>query len=344
MSRLILLFTRDPGGSNVLIPLITPLKLMGYEVLLYGKDKAIEQFRKFHLTARVFPFQNIKKFLVAKQPDVILTGTSGIDNTEKNIWIEARKLNIPTFAILDQWMNFEKRFSCLFLPDFIFAMDNMAKNDLINIGIKKTQIIVSGQPYFEYIMNQKSYKPHDVDPKNFVITFVSEPIQSFYNNSLGYTEYSILETLLETLSSIVKISTKKLKLIIKLHPNDEKNKYDILIKNMASKSFHVTLDKTTNSLKLIEKSNVVCGMASMVLLESVLLGVQTISIQIGLKSESRFILDRTGISKSIRNKVSLGKILKAVIFEGGIPLPKFHPKMDAVSNILSTIEKKVWLN
>lgn len=344
MPRVILLFSRDPGGANTLIPLISPFKKKSYRVLLYGKDRALDQYKKFGFSGKIFSNKDIKAFLKKLHPDIIITGTSGTDMTEKNIWVEARKLNIPTFAILDQWMNIEKRFSVRFIPDTIFVMDELVKNDLIKRDIKKPQIIVSGQPYFEFILKHKSHIYKKKSVNNFIITFVSEPLLAVYNDDLGYTEYSILKYLLDTLYTIAKFCPKHIKLVIKLHPNDEDEKYSSVMDKMYSTTMKIVVDHASNSWDCIKQSDLVCGMTSMVLLESVLLGVPILSVQIGLKTKSPFILDRLGITKSVQNQDSLREFLESAIRENRMPVFHFHPKINAIQMILSTIEKQVWRN
>ena len=40
----VLLFARDPGGANAVVPLAPILAERGHQVLLYGKDAALKQY------------------------------------------------------------------------------------------------------------------------------------------------------------------------------------------------------------------------------------------------------------------------------------------------------------
>ena len=40
----VLLFARDPGGANAVVPLAPILAERGHEVFLYGKDAALKQY------------------------------------------------------------------------------------------------------------------------------------------------------------------------------------------------------------------------------------------------------------------------------------------------------------
>lgn len=114
----ILLFSRDPGGSNTIIPLVEPLQKRGYEVRLFGKDFALEKYKSSGISGLdimdyvpSFELDFIQKFINKEKPDFIITGTSADDFTEKYIWKSAGKLNIPLLAIMDQWVNYGVRFS-----------------------------------------------------------------------------------------------------------------------------------------------------------------------------------------------------------------------------------------
>lgn len=117
MMKRILLFARDPGGANTLIPLYSRL-VKGYEVLVYGKDVAVKWFQNEGILCKdicdsykKITLENMELFLQEVRPNVIITGTSLDDYTERYLWKSAENLGIKTFAILDQWMNMGIRFS-----------------------------------------------------------------------------------------------------------------------------------------------------------------------------------------------------------------------------------------
>ena len=159
MKSKILLFARDPGGANTVIPLHHPLVSQGYHVLLYGKDTALDKYRNAGLS-----FADIRErlgdtlipdwldFLGEEKPDLIITGTSAEDPSEKHLWEAARSQGIPSAAILDQWENYGIRFSPYpvskshlyekdpshpYLPDHILVMDNVAAQAFSDLGIGK---------------------------------------------------------------------------------------------------------------------------------------------------------------------------------------------------------------
>ena len=48
----ILLFSRDPGGANTIIPLHHPLVAQGYDVVLWGKDVALSRYKEAGLPVK----------------------------------------------------------------------------------------------------------------------------------------------------------------------------------------------------------------------------------------------------------------------------------------------------
>ena len=118
MKKKYLLFARDPGGVNVVAPLVSELTLMGQEVSLYGKDFALSRFKNYQLDPiniideiNKISVEGLTSFLKKKSPDVVITGTGADDMTEKLIWKSCKDLRINSYAVLDQWVNYGIRFS-----------------------------------------------------------------------------------------------------------------------------------------------------------------------------------------------------------------------------------------
>ena len=89
----IMMLARDPGGANAILALVPALQRQGYEVLLYGKDAALNRYRYFGLEgtdiARALPvvdLEPLRELLEKEQPDFIITGTSGDDFCERFLW------------------------------------------------------------------------------------------------------------------------------------------------------------------------------------------------------------------------------------------------------------------
>ncbi len=231
-SKNILLFARDPGGANTIIPLIEPLKAAGLTPRLVGKEIALKKYteagyqgediNQILLSSGITP-QTLNQWLQEIVPGFILTGTSGEDPTEKYLWQAAQSLGIPSAAILDQWLNYGIRFSNYgvsechlyekdrqhpYVPDQILVMDEEAKNRLIAEGLEADRIQITGQPYFQWFQQQweqfntlkeasarvrDSKQSLNLTPNSQVITFVSEPLSQLKTDSKGAVDFGYTE-------------------------------------------------------------------------------------------------------------------------------------------------------
>jgi hypothetical protein len=373
MDRKILLFARDPGGANSIVPLVEPLKANGYYTYVFGKDsalsvyniRAVQDYRD--ITKYVDPLSqnDLGEFLRSQAPDFIITGTSADDMTEKYIWTAAQGLNIPCFAIVDQWINYGIRFSSFgvsdmrshdrakkypYLPTRIIVMDEFARDEMVKEGIPSSLILVCGQPHFEYLRNYQTsrsnidlYAKLGIDKSDIVITFASEPIVETYHEShtsdhyWGYTERTIFSNLLDALRETLRLTDKRVCLIVRPHPKESTmNLADLY--GRSGPRVKIVCDTDSHSLDLVSISHLVCGMSSMFLIEAVVLGKPVLSVQIGLRREDPFILSRRGIVTSILDFDALVRSLKSVIIEKSYDAYRFPIIHDPVHRIIISME------
>jgi hypothetical protein len=151
--------------------LIQPLRALGNEVDVYGKDVALSIYRKLNIDCSdicdAIPSgtqEEANEFVRNACPDLIVTGTSSEDFTERHLWKAAERAGITSFAVLDQWTNYRLRLisevddpmtgcpaSKLIVPSFFFIMDEFARKEMCALGIDREKLVVSGQPFFDYI-------------------------------------------------------------------------------------------------------------------------------------------------------------------------------------------------
>ncbi|QQR49687.1 hypothetical protein IPF37_02490 [bacterium] len=275
MQKKILLFAHDPGGANTIIPLIDFLKKK-YDVVLFGKNMALKRYREFgyqgHDITSVIDDstqEKITDFLYALQPAVVVTGTSATDKTEKYLWRASEQLSIPSCAILDQWMNYGIRFSAYgvdkidaykvdkthaFVPTRICVMDDYAREQTLLEGIAGDRVVVTGQPYFDFVQVRKNMLSIDkilalkkslYGDIDMLITFASEPFSLIFkdNNYLGYTEQTILQALIESLTAIVQLSQKKIILVVRPHPKEDLVYYQNIIASHKISLLKIVIEK-----------------------------------------------------------------------------------------------------
>jgi len=374
----VLLFSRDPGSANTIIPLVSRLKEKGHEIKLFGKDAALNRYKLFGLkgkditkSIKEINIKNLNKFLRDEKVDCIVTGCIGNDFTERFLWKASEQLGIPSFAILDQWMNYQERFSKYvpsgpraynrkikldYLPSKIFLMDKYSKMEAVKEGFDKSRLVITGQPYFELIEKQKNQKGPNrnlflkklgAKPNHYIITFASDAISETFekraSDFFGYDEKEILNELITALKSLlVNYPCLKITLIIRPHPRDNHRNYKEIINKNKNIGINLLIDKNSNGWDLIRSSDLICGMSSMFLIESILLGKPIMSIQIGLKSKNPFILSRRKIVKTILDRKTLLKELESTLVKGESRLYNFEVIKNPVKNIITYLEKNMF--
>jgi hypothetical protein len=380
MNKKVMFFSRDPGGANTVAPLYKKLKIKGYDVKIFGKDTALNKYIQYgvcgiDITSRVKTISQdeIESFLREEAPDFLITGTSADDFTEKYLWKASEKLGIKSFAILDQWVNYGVRFSKYsinelneyekmkehdFLPFRILVMDEYAKEQTVKEGIEENRILVSGQPYFDYLIKKQENLQENIikayrdgigcNENEFLITYVSEPISKIYDEGdnsehyLGYTERTIFKQFFNVLNNVVEDSEKKIKLIIRLHPKENENNYNDIIDLLYSKNISIKVDKKSDGFNLMCASDLICGMSSMFLIEAAYLQRAVLSIQIGLKRENPFILDKKGFLKSSLSEEEVDIKLRKILTDKNTGKCAFNVEKGAVEKVINFMEEILW--
>jgi hypothetical protein len=376
MSR-ILIFARDPGGANTVIPLVRPLRAAGHEVLLYGKDVALAKYSQAGLDSTdmaavlyggITP-ESLRDLLKDKAPDVVITGTSADDFTEKYLWNVSGKLGIPSMAIQDQWLNYGIRFSSQtvhemeeytrnpahpFLPTRIVAPDAYAKKEMIAAGLPEERIVVCGQPYFEMVLASQCEhsgvalfnEAHHLTDEDLVVVFASEPISKTFGEGglryWGYNELTILASLVEALNDAAAEAPRPVTLIVRPHPKEGREHFLEILGRCRGVRW--LFDTESLPWTLMNRADLVCGMSSMFLIESAILGRPVLSIQIGLCRENPFVLDRQNILKSVLTEEELHAQVKKLLVHGQGAACSFDVIRDPVRRIITEMEKLLCQN
>jgi len=372
INKKILLFSHDPGGANMIFPLAKPLRDRGYKVFLYGKKYSLVKYSEFGLRGlnivhdfRKTTPENLEVFLKKIAPNFVITGTSGNDMTERYMWQAASKLNIPSFAILDSWINYEMRFSAndsgYFFPSKICVADDTAKTKVCIDGLTDDMLLTTGNPYYEFVLkkNVQAIKRNLPDGRNLknkdnlTILFISEPISKFYKKSfnsekyLGYTEKTIFKNIYSSIQKTFKKSDTKIKLLIKLHPKDDRSNFDNIIKklNHNPKITICKIDEAKlSNWDLINSSDIVCGMGSTLLVEAFLLGKPVLSVYIGLKKDYPSVFDKVGMMKSIHSQAALDSRFCNLIENKVTSKYNNEAIKKPINQIISNMEKILWQN
>lgn len=371
INKKILLFSHDLGGANMILPLVKPLQNRGYKVLLYGKRLSLDKYSEFKLkgvniikqTGETTP-ENIDRFIDRVAPDFIITGTSAMDMTERYLWRAASKHKVPSFALLDNWINYSIRFSSgdtTYFPTKICIVDDSARGKIFMDNLSGDMLLTTGNPYFEFLLkkNEETIKLNESSNRNLknknnlTILFVSEPISKFYKlnfNSekyLGYTEKTIFENIYKSVTKTFKGNDTKIRILIKLHPQDNISGYNKILKKLKRNSkIKVVIVKKYkfSNWNLINSADIVCGMGSTLLTEAFLLRKPVLAVHIGLKKDYPSTFDKTGLMKSIRSQSELDRRFRKLIEKEPASKYNYGIIKNPIKQIISAMERILWQN
>lgn len=302
MKRTVLFFSCEPGGAEVLAPVVKVLQAAPkYEAVVLGYGHGLERFRKKGICCvETVPIaEDDPGPFLAHSPDFIITSATSLperDMSEKHLWRSARRRGVKTIAFLDQWQNYAVRFSgcgegerLAYLPDFINCINDIAKGEMIAEGFPEGLLLTFGHPYLSGIRAKygRITENTGVTAASHTLLFVSEPLREHYGNSRGYDQYRALDLLLENVAA----SASPAEVVVKLHPKDDIANYRHIagrFRRPAIRFIHNEL----SSLECLALSDRVFGMTSIMLVEAFLLGKQVVSLQPGLKIDDPCLLTR----------------------------------------------------
>lgn len=311
---------QDIGGCNAIYPVVEKMRRIGHLVLLFAslESVGILKRRKTEFSAMsVDDFESVRGILKRERPDLVLLGTSRGFSLEDIFVEESRKLNIPTVAVFDSWVNYSARFgesangkALKYLPSYICASDSFAKLALEKEGIPGKTIVLSGNPYFDDLLkgtknhtqNTRNYflKKLGISPKTVIMSFFSQGIDAAFGlnshdrNFLGYTQFDALRLLLTAMRKFYK--GKDSILVVKPHPKENKIAYQYFRKHYTDIRITITEEEPR---KILGISDIVAGMFSTTLIEGYLLGKKILSIQPSLCRDNPFILSRLGLVSTL---------------------------------------------
>ncbi len=311
MKPLVLFFSCEPGGAEVLIPVIQLLKLdSDFRVLVLGYGLGGDRFSRADID-----FVKIDKVMKSDndifekiKPSILITSAASLpdkDMSEKHLWLIARENNIPSIAFLDQWQNYVPRFSgtetnerLKYLPDIINCINMDGKNEMLAEGFPESKLKPMGHPYLSGVKKisnaidaNRIRKKICISNNVLIALFVSEPILENYGDTRGYDQYQVLALFLLAISE----SEKDYLPVIKLHPKDNIGKFEDILNKYKNISPIIIKNELT-SLEVLSISDLVIGMSSVMLIEAYILECFIISLQPNLKIKDPFILSRLNLT------------------------------------------------
>ncbi len=319
-SPFVLALSRDPGGAEVLEPVVEALRNQ-------------ERFRIHHLhlkTRQSFSAwrREARRRLQESRPDFLLTATSHGSGMEKAFIREAALRGIPCLTVLDSWSNYRSRFlepgetlASHRLPSVIGVMDDFAVQEMEQLGFPKDRLRIVGQPGFDRFLEwaRKSStqslrsqfrSEHGIGPDEKLVVFFSQPIRQMDGppgsaSYRGYREEEALQLLMRCLSE--RKGRTPFRLLVKLHPKEKSGKYDKLFRNA---SIPVQLFDSGHANALLLASDIAVGMTSTMLIKAALLNRPVLSIQPNQQGEERLMLSRRQFLRSCRDESAVRETLE----------------------------------
>lgn len=287
-----LFFLQTPGVANVANSLfgqnLLPRSVTSVITANYSSKNITEPVDNCYELASVSD-ASVLKILDDFKPTHVITGTSHYNSWDSIFWRHSKHTNIKHIALLDSWFNMNSRFENG-TPDCIGAIDSSQKSILSQLGISEEKILVIGHPFISKIKSYKSsFEIKNKDKIN--ILFISEPIsndvQIGSNIKYGFTEQDSFDLLLKSVSNNNQVE----KIVVKLHPHEDSDLWD---KNHQRRQDKTSIkisyaNRDPSSQDFLEQFDLACGISSMLMIETMALGIPIISIQPNLSREDTFI-------------------------------------------------------
>jgi hypothetical protein len=293
----ILCIANDTGGARLLTPVIAEAASQGRSVRALASGPAEAMWSKLPVPVDKAPSADagwLNTYIARHGSGVVLTGTSHFSDLERNSWIAARNIGIPTVGAIDAWVNFTERFirtadESFVQPDHVCVIDESSRKRLAADPRVTAKVHVCGQPHLEILvdslLNASKNRPAN---QTLTAVFFSNPV--FLDLPLEqrpYDQFMVASLLVEALRNV-----EGLDLLIKPHPREDTALWDDWIAPRRD-SFGSSVSLTQReSSDLLTMCDGVCGITSMGLVEASLLGLPVLSLQPGRLHAHNPVIDR----------------------------------------------------
>ena len=323
-NKRLLFVAYDSGGAAVLLPVMRSfLKKKGFSLLAFAGGPAERTLSSAFGKGEVefVPRGMLCSLAAEKSIDLVVTGT-GVSEFERASWGFWRRSGVPTLSINDSWNRMEDRYTTrnggLALSDYIGVPDAQTKKEMVRLGAQSSRVFVVGQPYVESMAskglpNAKSRKllrkRLGIGQGQFVLLFASEAFGKHYSG-YGYNEYDVLREILSAHRMLLRHGIPA-RMAVKLHPEEKRRKYD----SSAFPPGTLIFQREISASEALSISDLVCGSTSVILLESCMHGIPTISVQPGMAGIDQCQASRLGLARLSMEKGGLARILDAALIK-----------------------------
>jgi len=308
----ILVVTGDVGGARAMIPVLRELERRGAEFDLvdhgFIRDEASSSWRRVSLPPD-------GAGLVAKlKADYrgCVFGTSVSDTYPLGLARSARAAGLPVMCVLDNWGNYRRRLEmdgqAALVPECYAVMDKLAFEEALADGIPASCLRIVGHPGLASLPQE--YGGYDVPAERQgllqrakwagndrkLIVFVSEPVandQGVDGRSpqyRGYTEKVVLALLARCLQPFA----ESIQIGLVAHPREDAHAL-LAHWETCRGSLVGGMLAAKSGREAVFVADGVCGMASLLLYEAMLLAKPVLSLQPGMRLPQLAFLQKKGI-------------------------------------------------
>jgi len=335
MEKTIVAIAGDPGGANALTPVLLRLRQMGIAPLQpLAYREALPLWREYGLAPESIENEAGLKLLEVRLSGAALlitaTSVNGIDR-ERDAIATARRLGIPSLALLDFWSNYRLRFldrdGKLNLPDRIAVMDALAADEMVADGFPAERLEITGQPAFDGLAAKRAafFPARRVQLRqelgladgDCLVLYVSQPLTAIYGSpaqareTIGFEEEEALALCVKALVRLATRHQRRIVMAIRRHPRESRTAPP----PVQGEWFHAVNWDGVEKSEAILSADLVLGMNSILLMEAVQLGQIVVSIQPGLKIPDPLPSNREGSSIAVTEPASLEQALESAVFD-----------------------------
>ena len=319
---------RDPGGANVLMGVLSRRQCDApFTVDAWSLPQASPVFRRGGIEPREFTdglhADAIDRAWSDQPADVLITGTSHYAPFEAFLWLSARRRHCPSLAVNDAWANLPQRFA-LEKPDYVGAVDAGQVPELVALGFEASRVITTGHPWLARLLERREDVLREVVPPerdgDVRVLFVSESIAADVargvNAPFGFDEFDAFRVLHAAAVSAAGAGLT-VSLGVKFHPSEDPGAFLSRLSRLEQpRGLSIrTIAGDEPPYPWVLWSDLVAGIGSMLLLESIVLARPVISLQPGLIREDTFIVGRRGLAPTLTDPVEGERIVSGLIAE-----------------------------
>lgn len=309
MSMPLRLAAADPGGANVVAAFLHAAPdLEAAAEPVWTMPVSTSRFEALGVPSLSFDPDSISAdvesaWRAAPRPWALVTGTSMGTRLETSVWALAAADGVPALAWLDQWTNLGVRFR-YGRPEWVGAIDQAQRDELIALGFPSDRVLVVGQPYL-FPLSANRQTETDADRRTgdpFKLLYVSEPFsrdyRCGYQDSIGFDELDVFSVVYQgALTAVENDPTHRVELTVKLHPYEQSKSYEQVLGALDPPSGLAlrVVGGERSGRDAAAGANLVVGVSSVLLLEAMMLDRPVLSLKPGLKGEDPFAPSRRGL-------------------------------------------------